>query len=152
MDAPTGEGSGGDVFTGWPLAQAGTGDLPSGDEGDWQPAEPHYYVIREGTPARIEGYDGPVECPGSCQAFRLVSPKADGPIETVWWHLEVWKPPTSVADYLNRRGWNSHRPHASDARENTVCWLTGDIDTARRILADDEWERHTPIFRSDNPF
>jgi hypothetical protein len=126
--------------------------MPTEDDGNWQPDEPHYYVIREGKPARVEGYDGPVDCPGSFQAFRLVSPKADGPIETVWWHLQVWQPPAGVADYLNRHGWKSHRSHANEERENTVCWLTVDVDKARRILPDDEWEYHTPIFRSDSPF
>jgi hypothetical protein len=75
--------------------------MPTDDEGNWQPDEPHYYVIR-GNPARIEGY----EFPGLSS---LVWPRPDG---VVWWHLQVWQPSAAVVNYLNRRGWKAHEPHA----------------------------------------
>ena len=122
--------------------------MPTDDEGNWEPDEPHYYVIR-GNPPRIEGYDGPMECAGSFRAFRLVWPRPDG---VVWWHLQIWQPSAAVVNYLNRRGWKAHEPHANDLREDTVCWLTADIDVTRRILPDVEWDHHTPLFRAGDPF
>jgi hypothetical protein len=126
--------------------------MPTDDEGNWEPAEPHYYVIREGKPTRVEGYDGPIKCPGSFQAFRFAWPNVDGHIEVVWWHLQVWQPAANVVKYLNRRGWKPHEPHAYDELENSVCWLTADVDTARGILPDAEWDHHTPVFRAGKPF
>jgi hypothetical protein len=126
--------------------------MPTDDEGNWKPDEPHYYVIRQGNPTRVEGYDGPITCPGSFQAFRFAWPAADGHTETVWWHLQVWQPPAAVVGYLNRHGWKPHEPHAYDEQGNTVCWLTADVDEARRILPDVEWDYHTPIFRAGSPF
>jgi hypothetical protein len=126
--------------------------MPTDDDGNWQPVEPHHYIIREGKPSRVEGYNVPIKCPGSFQAFRLAWPRADGDIETVWWHLEVWQPSAAVVDYLNRHGWKPHEPHANDRPQNAVCWLTADVDIARGILPDKEWDDHTPILRTSDPF
>ena len=126
--------------------------MPTDDQGNWEPDEPHYYVIREGKPVQIEGYDGPIKCSGSFHAFRFAWPGADGHIETVWWHVQVWQPSTAVVGFLNRQGWKSHEAHAYGGSDDAVCWLTVDVDVARRILPDDEWDHHTPIFRAGSPF